>query len=385
MNTFWTVFVTSVKRHIRTITPLIMQVSMPLVLIVILGSIFNQQFSTETTVDPVKLAIVNESNGSEAEELTQFLESDELGEFIDVTSENNLDTARQDLNDMYVDAVLYIDKNSSSDDVQNGITMYMDKEGNEDAAQMLMGILEGWQDTQAAVAIRLQEGVPLDNLMDTINTEPDFIKASSFTAEGSVPGAMDYFAVTMIVMTLVFTGILTLVRLSEDFLKPMGWRLKSTPVPISVTLAGNIISNIAIGFIQTVIVLLFTKWVYGVEWGSNWWIILGTLIVMTTFGHLLASTLVLGLRDENAANGVFFLCAMGLPFLAGTFHPSLIGGSIGQFLTTYGTPQSLAQTAIFSSIYGGDTAMIIQCMGILAILTIILMVCTVLLARRRVL
>jgi|SRR5690625_100388 len=385
MKVFWTIFFTSIKRHTRIITPLIMQVTMPLVLIIILGSVFNQQLSVESTIDPVKLAIINENDHTDAEELVQFLTSDELDELIDVTVQKNLDAAKKDLHDMHVDVILHIDKDAFSDEKQNGIAVYMDNKNNEDAAQMLTGMLEGWQDNQAAISLQLQEGVPLSDITDALDTAPASIKASSFTAEGKVPEAIDYFAVTMIVMTLVFTGILTLVRISEDFLKPMGWRLKSTPVPISITLAGNIMSNIIIGFVQTVIVLLFTKWVYGVDWGSNWWIILGTLFLLATFGHLLASTLVLGLRDENAANGVFFLFAMGLPFLAGAFHPSLIGGSIGQFLATYGTPQSLAQTTIFSSIYGGDVAMIALCKGILALFSLILLVCTVLLARRRVL
>lgn len=385
MKAFWSIFLTSIKRHSRTITPLIMQVTMPLVLIVILGSVFNEQLSVESSVDPVKLAIVNEINHTDAEDLIQFLSSSELEELIHITTKNNLDVAKQDLNDMQVDAILHIDKDAFSDGKQDGMAVYMDSKKNEDAAQMLTGMLEGWQDNQVAISLRLQERVPLSDLTDTMDTGAPSIKTSSLTAEGKVPEAIDYFAVTMIVMTLVFTGILTLFRISEDFLKPMGWRLKSTPVPISNTIAGNIFSNIMIGFGQTVIVLLFTKWVYGAEWGNNWWIILGTLFLLATFGHLLASTLVLGLRDENAANGVFFLFAMGLPFLAGAFHPSLIGGSIGQFLTTYGTPQSLAQTAIFSSIYGGDNGMIALCMGVLAVLSLILLSCTVLLARRRVL
>lgn len=385
MKAFWTIFVTSIKRHSRTITPLIMQVMMPLVLIVILGSVFNQQLSIESTVDPVKLAIINESDHSNAEELVQFLTSDELDELIDVTDKKNLDAAKQDLHDMHVDAILHFDKDAFSDGNQNGMEVYMDSKKNEDSVQLLTSMLEGWQDNQVAISLQLQEGVPLSNITDVLDTAPASIKASSFTAKGKVPEAIDYFAVTMIVMTLVFTGILTLFRISEDFLNPMGWRLKSTPVPISITLAGNIFSNIMIGFGQTVIVLLFTKWVYGANWGNNWWLILGTLFLLATFGHLLASTLVMGLRDENAANGVFFLFAMGLPFLAGAFHPSLIGGSIGQFLTTYGTPQSLAQTAIFSSIYGGDVAIIALCMSVLALFSLILLVCTVLLARRRVL
>src|SRR5690625_4780630 len=104
MKAFWTIFVTSIKRHSRTITPLIMQVMMPLVLIVILGSVFNQQLSIESTVDPVKLAIINESDHSNAEELVQFLTSDELDKLIDVTDKKNLDAAKQDLHDMHVDA-----------------------------------------------------------------------------------------------------------------------------------------------------------------------------------------------------------------------------------------------------------------------------------------
>ena len=202
---------------------------------------------------------------------------------------------------------------------------------------------------------------------------------------GRLPKAMDYYAITMVVMTLMFSGMNTLGRLQEGFLSDMKTRLMCTAAPIGYILTGELLGITLMSFLQMVFVILFAHFVYGANLGSSLGIVFGTLFLMALFGQMLAAVLTLGLKDSNAPQGIIATLAMGLSFLAGGFYTSPIKGKLGEFLVTYGTPNSLAQTAIFGSIYGGDKRIIFICMGMLALLSLIFLGLTIIFARRRIL
>ncbi len=217
-----------------------------------------------------------------------------------------------------------------------------------------------------------------------LNTTGNIVRDMPLSAGGTLPKSIDYYSVTLAVMTLIFTGYLALGKIQDDFLSGMKNRFLISPARLGVILTGDIIGTTFMGFLQSVVFMLFTCFVYGANWGSNWGVVLGTLFLMTMFGQMLAAALTLGMNNSNAAQGLIGMLALGLTFISGGFYTSPIGGAVGKFLTTYGTPNALAQTAIFGSIYGGSTQVVFLCMAVLAVLSLVLLCLTVVFARRRI-
>lgn len=387
VTVFWVSFINSIKRHVRSVTPFIMQVLSTLVIIIILGSALSGSFKAQDFISPVKVALVNESKGSMTKEFVSFLNSMDMEKLIKISNVDNIETAKTDLKHNKYDGVIEIKDSYSEIDssgISNGIETYIIN-NDKTTFQVLSSIINGWKNNSSAIHTALMSGQSMDSISAALERSDKTVMEIPLSKKGSLPKAMDYYTITMAIMTLIFSGYNTLGRLQEDFLSNMRSRLQSSPAAIGYILLGDLLGVTLMSFIQMVFVLMFAHFVYGANLGTNYLIVFGTLFLMTLFGQMLAGALALGMKNADAAQGLIGTLALGLAFLSGGFYTSPIKGAAGKFLATYGTPNSLAQTAIFGSIYGGDSTIIFTCMGILALSTFILMALTIGFAKRRIL
>ena len=387
MNVLWISFINAIKLHVRSITPFIMQVLSTLLIIIILGSALSGNFKTDAFVNTVKVALVNEDKGEASEEFVNFLNSSRLEKLIKISQVADIEAAKQALQQNKYDGVIEIKSTYSDGYVHgnlNGIQTYM-LDNDKTTFQILSSIVNGWKNNSSAIQTALKSGESMDSIAAALQNTDKIVEEMPLSKSGKLPKAMDYYAITMAIMTLLFSGVLTLGRLQNDFLSDMKTRLQSSPARIGYILTGELMGVTLMSFLQMTFVLLFAHFVYGSNLGSNLGIVFGTLFLMALFGQMLAGVLTLGLKNANAPQGIIGTLAIGLTFLAGGFYTSPFKGSIGHFLVTYGTPNSLAQTAIFGSIYGGDTQVIFTCMGVLALISLTLLGLTIIFARRRIL
>lgn len=386
MNVFIASIANSIRRHLRNITPFMMQVIGPIVMVIILASIMQGGFSTTNFISPLKAAVINQDKGQSAKDFVTFLNSGNLNKLINVISTSNISDAKQQLQEGKYDAVIEIQSDFSTLSVQgnfDGIKSYMIS-GDKTNYQILSSILSAWKNNSAAVQIAFQNGQSMKAITVALQSSDKLIKEMPLSSSGTLPKSIDYYSVTIAVMTLIYTGFLALGRIQNDFLTEMKNRLLISPAHLGTILTGDIIGTTIMGFMQSMVVVLFTHFVYGANWGSNWGVVLGTLFLMTLLGQMLAATLTLAMNNGNTAQSIISTLAMALSFISGAFYTSPIGGTAGRFLATYGTPNSLAQTAIFGSIYGGSSHVIFLCMAMLAALSILFLGLTVLFARKRI-
>jgi len=386
MIVFWISCVTAIKQHVRSITPYIMQVMSTMILIIILGSALSGNFKTNAYVNTVKVALVNGDKGEASKEFINFLNSSRLDKLIKTSTVDDIEIAKHALQQNKYDGVIEIKSNYSEAYLKGNQAAIETFMINNDKAtfQILNSIINGWKNNSSAIQIATKNCTSIESITSLQNND-NIIIDKALSKGGKLPKAMDYYTITMAVMTLIFTGFSTMGRLQEDFLSEMKTRLQSSPAHIGLILTGNLAGTTVTGFLQMAFVVLFSHFVYGANLGSNWGIVFGTLLLMTLFGQMLAAALTLGLKNANAPNAIISTLGIGFTFLAGGFFTSPIKGHLGQFFVTYGTPNSLAQTAIFGSIYGGASVVIYTCMGVLAMLSLILLGVTIIFAKRRIL
>lgn len=378
----------SIRRHLRNITPFIMQVIGPLVMIIILASVMQGNFRASSFFSPVNTVVVNnDSNGQAAQNFIAFLNNSDMKKLIKVTVLQNINNAEQQLREGKFDAVIEIssdyNKNIETGDF-SGIKTFLIS-NDKTSYQIISSILNSWNNNSAAIQIALKSGKTMNQITQDLNSSNKIVEDMPLTSNGSLPKSIDYYSVTIAVMTLMFTGVLSLDRIQRDFLSGMKNRFLMTSSRLGTIMSGEIIGITLMAFLQSVIVVIFTHFVYGANWGSNIVLTLGILFIMTFFSQMLASVLAIAMNNANAAQGIISTLAMGFCFISGGFYTNPFGGLVGRFLSTYGTPSSLAQTAIFGNIYGGSMQVIFLCMGILSGLSLILLGFAVLLAKRRIL
>ncbi len=387
MTVFWIAFINAIKMHVRNITPFIMQVLSTLLIIIILGSTLGGNFNTGTSINPLRVALVNEDSGETSTDFVNFLNSSSLENLIKISQVSDIEAAQLSLKQNKYDSVIEINSNYSEDYADGNFTGIKTYILNNDKItfQIISSIINGWENNSSAIQIAIKNGVPMNSILTTLQNNNQIIKEMPLSNSGELPKAIDYYAITMAILTLIFSGVNTIGRLKDDFLSEMRNRFQSSPTPIGYILTGELLGVTLMSFLQMVFVLLFAHFVYGANLGNNWGIVFGTLFIMTLFGQMLAAVLILGLKNADAPQGLIGVLAIGLTFLSGGIYASPIKGTIGKFLVTYGTPNSLAQTAIFGGIYGGDIKIIFSCMGILGLISLILMGLSIIFAKRRIL
>jgi ABC-2 type transport system permease protein len=387
MSIFIVAFLNSVKRHFRDFTPFIMQVIGPTLMILILGSAFKGDFSSDTFMKPLKVAVINSYSGVISKQLISYLSSEKLNKFMNVNLVSDLEITKQKLTENIYDGVISIKPGYSREYILGNYdqlqTFTIDN--NKTTYQVLSSVLNGWKNNSSAIQIGLRNGGSMENITANLLGTDKLIVERSLLKSGKLPKAIDYYAVTMVIMTLVYTGFLAMGKLQIDFLSEMKVRFQNAPVHIGIILTGALFGTTILGFLQSVSIVLFTHFVYGVNWGNNFIIVGGVLFLMTLFGQLFAAVLTLGLKNANAPQGIIGTLGLAFTFLSGGFYTSPLGGSLGKFFLTYGTPNSLAQTAIFGSIYGGSSEVIYTCMGILAVMSLLFLILTIGFTKRRVL
>jgi hypothetical protein len=179
------------------------------------------------------------------------------------------------------------------------------------------------------------------------------------------PDMMAFVATGMIVMFQLFSGRYSLDGTRDALLSDRRWRIVAAPC------APGIHALVAV-----------TRVVLGVRWGN-----LGVVVLVlggaALFSQLSNLTFLLLTRAYTAAATIAWMFAWGSAALGGLMFPLPTDRPFWHFMVTYGTPYSLAQTAVVSSAVGGSQADVITGVGALFALSALFALLVVLLGRRR--
>jgi len=136
-------------------------------------------------------------------------------------------------------------------------------------------------------------------------------------ADFSSFSALQYYSVAYLIMFLLYAGMNGAISLTEEREKGTLLRLYAMPVSLNEMLIGKLIGIMFFAFIQAAVIVLFTKGVYGVDWGSSYGgiALICTLVSLATvcFAVILASFI----RSRRAIESIFSLMITVMTFLSG--------------------------------------------------------------------
>lgn len=316
--------------------------AMPMVLIFILGLVFNPLWQGTAEIQAIPLVVVDNDHGEIARLLVdEVLRTGIVGRLLRVDRAGRADAARALVVGGRRTAALIIPEGFSQA-VMTGrptrLTLYTDP-----AQSIRAGIVRSIVNRLTAEIVRRQVAITV--AAETLITEqvmtprqvfaaiPGWLKdIEKFVGREAVaiaeergtgpriPAAMDYYAVAMGVVYILFGVSMASQSILVERREGTLARLRTTPTASADIVAGKLLATFLTGLAQFTLLVIFTRVLYGVRWGSP--LLLLVMITATALAAAGLGTLVAALaRSPEAAEAVAPALILPMSFLGGSMYP----------------------------------------------------------------
>lgn len=328
-------------QSLRDVQSLISMLLIPIFLILILGNALkNNEDFTARNIDKVNLLYIVDDSSTGAKAFDSFITLDKLTDIINVQKINNIEDGKKLIENRKYDALVIYDEN------MDGKLQLIGSEYNQLGVSIAKGIIETYSSSANAMDALAKIQAKDFTLEQNNNFEDEAISVS-----GKKPSAIDYYAITMLVMIIMYGSIYSNFAIDKSYYGTVGARFRSTPLKLSHVFIGEAIGVIITIMIQVLILLLISNLAFGVNFGSSIPVILlsaFSLSVLSTmlgiFAIMITKKGLIGLALLNVIVPIF-------TFLSGGFVKINFSGPLG--LLAKLPPNYLASNAMFKSIYGG--------------------------------
>ncbi len=333
---------------------LLQMIVLPIALILILGMSLSPIFEYRE-LDPTSVGYLNEDEGSMSVYFDQFLEMPEISELLKVHQIDSLDQGLESLKKGELSALIHLEADFSAEVLSGGnsaihITGHPERELRKAIVENLVeGFVSGANATRAMLVMGETEPV----YAYTTGILVDHPVSSS----GLMPGSMDYYAVTMLVMIIMYGALYSSFGMSESYLTNVGQRIKTTPISRKEQYTGLTLSSVLIVYLQVLVILAFTHFVFGVNWGDNIVMIMLIAFVLVVLANGLGVMVAMVTGNEMKSSNLINAFVVFSTFIAGGYWPINLPGLLNYI--RYLSPNYLAQTAIFNTIYDGPADQVI--------------------------
>jgi ABC-2 type transport system permease protein len=329
----WHICIFELRRILRIRSVLLNLFILPLLLIFILGTALSGTMGTakEAIPDPVRVGIIQteENSGSAAisKALNTFVTSPVVADMMKVHNMPTEEEAVSSLRRGDLDFAVIVPSNLEEQIMkgeearlqwilgkdgtlnvlgQTLFTRFTDELNSQVAAAKVLG-----PDAVAAMADRSQ----------TSSTSTSYIAVSSPGKVGTSYSASQYYAASMLAMFMLYSGMTTSNSLFGERDKKTLTRLQAAPIGNGVIFAGKIAGNSLIAFMQAIIIVLMTYWLYGVNWGVHPWLIVLICVLITLASMTLGVIVALVCKNATSANAALQGIIIAMTFISGGFTP----------------------------------------------------------------
>lgn len=336
---FWHIAVKDLRIRVRDRSAFVVLLIIPLFMIVVLGTVFNWTGSSFTA----NIAVVDLDHGDMAQHLTQdVFKSESLKDLLVVTTVATEAEARRLVEHNETGAAVIIPA-GFTEEVKAGRKASVIVLGNPEAttqAGIAHAIVESFtaevqqRQLAASVAIdtlrrnatlsprQMQEVV--QEVLQQVNASERrrLVSVQTTALEGiRVPSALDYYAVGMALLYLVFTANTGTEAMLEEKRQHTLQRVSVTPTSRFHIILGKLIGIFLLSGLQFAVIMAFTRFVYGVRWGSSIPAVLAMAASTVLAGAGLSTFVAALARTPEQAGSVGPAVAMVYSLLGGSMWP----------------------------------------------------------------
>lgn len=193
------------------------------------------------------------------------------------------------------------------------------------------------------------------------------VEVGLMSEQGATYSASQYYAVSMLVMFLLYSGLMASSSLFEEKDNRTLYRLQSAPIPSSNIFIGKLTGASLIAVMQAVVIVLGSIWLFGVHWGDRP-LLLVLICTLVTLGSMTLAVIITLLSGTAAgARGVMQAVIIAMTFVSGGFTPIAVEWMrwVNTVTVNYWAMQSMLRIMLHSS-----DAQILSHIGMLAVVTV---------------
>jgi ABC-2 type transport system permease protein len=368
------IMVKEFKQNIRNYKANLMMILLPIVLITILGAAFSNVF--ENTVDMSDVHVLYTQDVDKTKPyLTNAFQSfreqmtKELGIIFDQAAD--VDAGIQSIENFAYCAYIYV-----SDDQQE-IKLYKNAR-HSFYAGLVESALNSFTDTYSAISVISAFAPSAESNLQ--GTEQSYVTIRSLDKKRG-PGSLDYYAITMITLVLLYSSITGYYSIRDDIEQMTANRILSAPVRRYELLTGKVLGSILVTVVQGFVVILFSKLILKAYWGED----LVTVALLIFSYSIMAVSIGVGIaylfRKGDAGNGILNATIPMLVFLGGGYVPlSVIGPTFSRISNI--SPVTWINSALFELIYDGSYTRVPISIGLDLIIAAAFILLTAILSRK---
>lgn len=366
----------TIKRNFRDLKTLSLTLLFPIILILILGTALTSQF-TPSNMKKIKVAYLNEDRGEISKRFDELLENEKIKEFIEVNIVQSSEEGKKLVEENKVNSFIMIDKGFTEKVIkgeESKIKVYSRKTGSFNS-MVVRNIVDSFANSFNSLKA-------INSITGKFSEYKTFenIKEMPISAKSNIPRAIDYYAVTMLVMILMYDTISSAVLAGEDIYEAIGSRVKCTPVKFYELFLGKLLGLIAYFFLKALMIIYFAKYVYGVNFGENILMILFITFSLSVFSTSFGIITALFAKDEKRAVNFLNSIVPVFTFLSGGYTKFSNFGSLEKII--FFIPNKLGHEAFFNTIYNGSSLIASKAVLTLWIMSAIMFVLSAIKGRR---
>lgn len=325
-----------------------MMIVFPIVLILILGNALKTSFEP-SSMGAINIGYLNEDNQEISKYFEEFIFSNEITKIIDIDKVSSFEEGQRKLDENNIDSFIYIGAGYSKAILANGEKAKIEVISSDVAgykATVVNSIVDSFING-ANVTSALNQ-LTEENVTSSLYEGEEVVKDVVITASGNKPRAIDYYAITMLVMILMYGIAFVAEGLGEEMFGSMKDRFRSLPVKSHEMFLGKTLGSIILLLIQGLIILGVTKYTFDVDWGDSISFVLLMLLLISFFATALGILLCTIAKNVDQIRGLINMLVPLFTFISGGYFAIDLG------ILKYLSPNYLMQSAFFNNIYGGD-------------------------------
>ena len=301
------VFCKEIIQNLRNVRAMTYLVLFPIILILVLGTALSGTFDKSSEFKDISIIYTSPSNGSLVQAFKGFMtKGGEMGfTFTEVQSvQEAVDRVKNGNYACFINVS------------ENGLEVY-ENDQDEFKASLVEGVLGTFiQRYKALSQIALVNPAVVGKIMND-QSNPNLVKLSTL-GELRQPKAMDYYAVTMLTLIILYSSMTGAHAIKDEKTEKTMSRLLCAPIKKYEVLTGKILGALVITLLQVLIVILISKFLLKSYWGNH----LGVVFLILASEIVMAVSLGIGaafvVRNER---GILNLLIPLMAFFGGSYMP----------------------------------------------------------------
>ncbi|MCM3783158.1 ABC transporter permease [Neobacillus mesonae] len=334
--------------ELRDIRTFVFMIAFPIVLMIILGSALTNAFSSDYEMDSLSLIYKNNTSNEQLnaswsgfmealeQEGVSFTSAAEETDGQKVIQEDEY-TAYAELTD---DGIQYY--GNPKDSIENNI---------------VQGMLTVFADQYNLMAAAVKaDPAAAGQILAAQSSYGSFIQEVGLNPDKQ-PRSIDYYAITMSTMIALYSALSASYLIRGEVTRGTHIRLYASPVSKGTIFTGKVLASALINFLCVAVVVLFSKFVFQADWGSNYtavFVLLFTEILLAVSLGLACSYLF----KDGASHAVIIIIIQIASFVGGAYFPIHMESGLLSYVVQF-SPLYWANQALIQVIFAGNAQAVI--------------------------